>query len=404
MTRAVRLMLIGGTIGVLIAAGLAVPAGASQLKLRDLTPAALVTSPAPAPVVLSISPTQGSGLGGAKVSIVGENLRGVTTVDFGSTVVTLKKVNNSKTKVKAVAPPGTGTVDITVSTPEATSEAVPADRFTYLPKKPAVTKISPSSHGAHLQPTVTITGVNFNGATEVDFGTTSVPFTLVKPTQIKAQAPLEQVEETVDITVVTPQGATEATPADRYTFLAEFPSVEAAGPEKGFAGETVTLTGSGFIGASSVQFGKVDAESFEVVSDKEIRALAPPHMAEKVPVQITTPFGLSPEQCTGGGCKPVAHFTYVPLITSVSPGSGPLAGGTVMTLTGSGFAPGGTIVFVDGRVASGVSCSSTEVCTAEVPEGKHGPGAVPVEVHVPTNYNSKESVSPPSEAARFTYE
>ena len=50
-----------------------------------------------------------------------------------------------------------------------------------------------------------------------------------------------------------------------------------------------------------------------------------------------------------GGTSPVSskdHFKYgKPAVTGVSPATGPLAGGTEVTISGSGFAPGASVSF-----------------------------------------------------------
>ncbi len=70
------------------------------------------------------------------------------------------------------------------------------------------------------------------------------------------------------------------------------------GPAAG--GTAVTVTGSGFDGASAVRFGSVDAV-FEVVSDTQILATSPAGAVGPVPVTVVTSNG------TAGGVK----FTYV---------------------------------------------------------------------------------------------
>lgn len=55
---------------------------------------------------------------------------------------------------------------------------------------------------------------------------------------------------------------------------------------------TVTITGSGFTGATSVSFGSASASSFSVLSDSSIAAIAPPGSGA-VGVTVTTPGGTS---------------------------------------------------------------------------------------------------------------
>jgi IPT/TIG domain len=356
-----------------------------------------------APVVLSLKPAEGAQSGGTKIKVKGEHLKGATVVDFGSTPVTLSKPDKSETSLSVVSPAGTGVVDIIVNTPEGSSEAVPADRFTYVSTAPTVTKISPVSGPAASQRKVTIAGTNFTGATEVHFGSISVPFTLTSSKKIKTAAPPAQVVGKVDVTVTTPQGTSAAGPGDQFGFESEAPWVESMTPEIGPSGETVTLEGEGFVGTTEVEFGGVPATSFEVVNDIEIVAVAPPHPTERVAITITTPRGTSPAVCGAGRCRVIAHYKFRPTILTVSPGNGPLAGGTPVTITGSNFEVGYSRIDVGGREGVGIECSSESTCTFLSPAGKEA-GTVPVEVHVPSNYSTKESVSPITGATQFTYE
>ncbi len=312
-------------------------------------------------------------------------------------------------EVSVVSPAGTGVVNVTVSTAEATSEAGPDDQFSYLSSPPTVTNVAPAYGEAASPRAVTIAGTNFTGATEVRFGTISVAFSVKKSSTIKATAPIAQTLGAVDVTVTTPEGMSEITPADAYTFEPEFPSVELAAPEHGpgAGGNVVTLHGKGFIGTTQVSFGGSPAESFEVVNDAQIEAVAPAHTTERVAITVTTPEWTSRSECATPGCPPVAHYEFKPTITSVSPSSGPLQGGTAITVTGSGFSTteGGTTISIDKRDATSVTCSSISRCTAVTPPGtKKAAGTHPVEVRVAGNVPAKEDHSEPSEAAQFTYE
>jgi hypothetical protein len=83
-----------------------------------------------APTVSGINPTSGSPTGGTRVTVSGSGFSGATTVSFGSTAAKAFTVNND-TQITAASPPGSGTVDVTVTTPVGTSATGPADRFTY---------------------------------------------------------------------------------------------------------------------------------------------------------------------------------------------------------------------------------------------------------------------------------
>ncbi|MCA1571829.1 MAG: kelch repeat-containing protein [Acidimicrobiales bacterium] len=68
------------------------------------------------------------------------------------------------------------------------------------------------------------------------------------------------------------------------------PSVNKVEPSRGstFGGTAVTITGTGFAGATKVRFGTVDAASFRVVKDNTVTAVSPPHAPGTVHVTVTT--------------------------------------------------------------------------------------------------------------------
>ncbi|HTD64816.1 MAG TPA: IPT/TIG domain-containing protein, partial [Verrucomicrobiae bacterium] len=86
----------------------------------------------------------------------------------------------------------------------------------------------------------------------------------------------------------------------------------------------------------------------------------------------------------------------LPTITSISPTNGPSAGGTVVTITGTGFSTtaGATTARFGSTAATGVSCSSTTSCSATSPAGS---GTVDVTVTV------GGLTSATSAADRFSY-
>ena len=86
----------------------------------------------PEPTVTSISPTSGPAAGGgATVTINGTGFTGATAVRFGAATAVFTFV--SSTKITVASPPaGTGTVDVTVTTPSGTSVTSAADQYTYV--------------------------------------------------------------------------------------------------------------------------------------------------------------------------------------------------------------------------------------------------------------------------------
>jgi hypothetical protein len=82
------------------------------------------------PVVSLISPSSGSSSGGDTVTVTGSGFTGATAVDFGP-VPSASFAVWSDTNLVALSPAGSGTVDITVTTPSGTSLVSTADEYIY---------------------------------------------------------------------------------------------------------------------------------------------------------------------------------------------------------------------------------------------------------------------------------
>ncbi|HLI72270.1 MAG TPA: IPT/TIG domain-containing protein [Acidimicrobiales bacterium] len=119
------------------------------------------------PAVTGIAPAAGPEAGGTSVTISGTNLSGTTAVDFGTVAASFTM--GAPDSITATAPPGTGTVDVTVTTASGTSALTSADAYTYR-AAPTVTSVTPSSGAASGGTTVTINGGDLAGARAVTFG------------------------------------------------------------------------------------------------------------------------------------------------------------------------------------------------------------------------------------------
>jgi hypothetical protein len=239
---------------------------------------------------------------------------------------------------------------------------------------PTVSLIDPASGTTLGGTAVTITGTNLTGATAVTFGgTAATSFTVNSATKVTATAPAHAAGA-VDVVVTTPGGT--AASAGGFTYVVPTPAITSVSPSSGptAGGTPVTITGSGFVTGATVSIGGVAATSVNVASATSITAVTGAHAAGPVDVVVTTPGGTATS--TGG-------FTYVvppPAITSVSPGSGPTAGGTPVTITGSGFVAGAT-VSIGGVAATSVVVASATSITAVT--GAHAAGPVDVVVTNP---------------------
>jgi hypothetical protein len=179
------------------------------------------------------------------------------------------------------------------------------------------------------------------------------------------------------------------------------PEVNAISPDHGprEGGNTVVITGANFNGVTAVHFGYHEAESFTVVSDSEITAVAPPSFGsgEGGSVLYIDVFGPGGES---GEWNPAAKYGYTPVIDEIDPGSGPAAGGTAVTLFGYGLEETTAVDFglipaqsftinPDGSVTAispTVSGGPIVPITATTPEGTTESFARPGSEMMPSNF------------------
>jgi hypothetical protein len=326
-----------------------------------------------------VVPDAGPLAGGTPVTINGANLTGAATVEFDGVPATDVTVV-SPTEITATTPAGIvlGPVNVTVTTPGGPS--TDPDGFTYesAPTIATTDGVTPDSGPTAGGTAVTITGTNLLGTTSVTFGgTAATSFTVNSATSVTAITPAGAAGP-VDVTVST-TSAPAATDHDGFTYVAP-PTINAtdgvtpdSGPTTG--GTPVTITGTGFTGATAITFGGVPATQVLVSPDgTSIDATTPAGTAGPADVSVTTP---------GGTATDPGAFTYVgrPTITTpggINPDAGPTTGGTTVTIIGTGFTPD-TTVTVGGQPATDVTPNAAGTSlTAVTPAGTAGPADVKV--------------------------
>ena len=225
---------------------------------------------------------------------------------------------------------------------------------------------------------MTITGTDLTGATGVAFGTTTAAsFTVDSSTEVVATTPVGS--DTVHTTVTTPGGTSETSSADQFTYVAA-PTVSGLSPTSGpsAGGTQVTITGTGFTGATALEFGTTAAASYTVSSSTQIVATTPAGSGT-VDTTVTSTGGMSLT-------SPADHFTYVgpPTVTSVDPGQGPTSGGTTVTITGTNLTGATAVEFGATPVGSFNVLGGDQIDVVSPP----GTGTVDVRVTTPFGTNA----------------
>ena len=307
----------------------------------------------PPPTLTNLNPTSGSTLGGNDVVLTGTNFTGATDVNFGPADITnicgsgtcFSIDTSTQITVSNVPAHAAGGVSVNVTTPGGTTGS---KTYTYVTPSPTLTNLSPSSGSTPGGNTVTLTGTNLTGATDVNFGPTDITnicgtgtcFTVDSSTQIMVHSIPGHVAGGVNVNVTTPGGTTNDL---TYTYATPPPTLTTINPTSGSTagGNSVVLTGTNLAGATDVHVGSSDltacpsAPCFTIDSDTQITVTMPANIPGAVNVNVTTP----------GGTSAGIQYTYVapaPTVTGVSPNEGAPAGGNTVALTGTGFEAAGT--------------------------------------------------------------
>lgn len=306
----------------------------------------------PEPAILGFSPA--SGAAGDTVVIRGRNLRTTSAVSIagdGGSVNAASFVVSGDTTVTAVLGKGQaftfGTFRLTTlgGTAQATG-------FTYF-AAPVITSFSPAIAGEG--DAVVINGSGFTGLATVSFGGTAArSFTVNSDSRITAQVALGT---TGAVSVIGRGGSASRT---GFTFAPQ-PVIARFQPDSARAGDTVTISGSGFMALSYFRFGGVNAASYRIVSDSVIRAV-PATTGASGEITLETP----------GGTARRAGFTFLaplPTITQFTPQQASV--GDIVNIFGTNFT-GATAVRFGGRAAASFVINSPTQITARVANGTSG--------------------------------
>jgi IPT/TIG domain len=326
-----------------------------------------------------LAPLTGPLAGGTKVTLTGAGFTDATAVSLkvGSHVLSLTPTIVSDTSIDVVTPNvanlsglGTDAVKARLAV-TAGGETSPPATFTDLP--PAITNVAPASGVLVGGTRVTLTGSGFTGASKVRMmlgsrtfvvtvtrrSDTSVTFVTPGVGSLKG-LPAGSIHAKISVAVGLYSSAISA----RSVFTYLRPVIATVAPPTGpLAGGTkVSLTGSAFTGVTKVRVGV--GSHFLLVpatvrSDRTI-TFSTPRIATllglppgSVRAQISVLVGLYSSTSSG-----TTVFTYVfPTITKVAPLSGPLAGGTKITLTGAGFTGANTVHVTAGSHSLTVTAS-----------------------------------------------
>jgi hypothetical protein len=235
-------------------------------------------------------------------------------------------------------------------------------------------KIRPSTLGG----TVTILGDSFvAGATVSVGGTPATGIVVVSPLELTATMPVKPPGN-YDVSVTNPDGSTSSFGYAIYTAAGPpvasglimapplissphhggTPSPPARGPLAG--GGTAIITGSNFGRGATVSVGGVAVTNVAWLSSTQIKIIFPAGTVGLKDIVVTNPDGQT------GTLEDAYTYALAPTITSITPNTSPIAGGTTVVIAGLNFFEG-AVVRISGTSAPYVNVDSPTQITAVVP-------------------------------------
>lgn len=309
----------------------------------------LSTARAAFPVISGISPIRGAA--GTVLTITGQNFSGLIQVQVGQGRATVQLVTASV--IQIIVPPDatTGPVDVVTSG----GEAISTQTFQAAPR---ITRVYTAldQFGQLVTPVkgvpgqaITIEGFNFSdpAGLAVYVGSIQIPASATADTQILGT--LVTTAQTGPISVATSAGIATSTANVYFN-----PRINGFTP-RAAVGDTVTLTGTSFVGVTSVVFGTAPA-TFTVLSNTNLQVVVPAAATDAI-LSITSP---------GGSFITSSNFLVLPGITSFTPAGGPV--GTVVTIKGTGLRNTSAVLFGATPAVTATNISATQI-TAVVPAG-----------------------------------
>lgn len=320
----------------------------------------------PEPIVTSISPGSiefpGSGV---IVTISGQNFQNGAKVYFKDVALAATFVSASQLRIKTPAWSTAEQIDVTVENPDG-KVGVLIGGFTYLapppPPAPVVNSISPNTGVVLKSSTVTLTGNNFVNGAKVKFGDIEISSTYISTTQLRVATPVWATPETVTVTVTNPDGQ-QGQLINGFSFIQDVPPVlTSLSPNTGLisGGGTVTVNGNNFKNGSKLLFGGQELAA-TYVSASQLRIKVPAWSnPEVIDVIVVNPDGQQSDLLVGGYVYTAPAPKPAPVVTSLSPATGSVKGGTTVTLNGKNFQSGATVE-INGVVVASTYLSSTQL-------------------------------------------
>jgi RHS repeat-associated protein len=354
--------------------------GTVLVTVGGVTTSSIVKFTIPPPQLNSISPTTGPA--GTQVTVNGSGFQ--TTKGSNALLIngyTATTSSWSDSQIVAAIPAGTTTGPVRVSVNNVSSNQ---DLVFTIPN-PIITLISPSSGPVGTQ--VTLNGSGFGasqGSSTFTFQGITASIVSWSANQIVATVPPGTMTGYIQVTVL----GIGSHAGDVY-FTIPAPQITSISPTSGVPGTQVTVNGSAFRATQSAG-GNISYVYFNGVG-AAVTNWSDTQIVATVPASATT----GPVKVSGFGANSNADVVFTtanPIITSLSPSSGPVS--TQVQINGSGFGTVQGAVKVSNINAAVVSWSDTQI-VATVPTTARSGAVSVVSGGITSNININFTVPAP---------
>jgi hypothetical protein len=208
-------------------------------------------------------------------------------------------------------------------------------------------------------------------------------FAVVSDTQFTATVPVGATSGPIAVT--TPVATATSTADFTVTLAPPPPTIVGFTPPSGIVGSTVTLTGAGFTGATSVTFNETTATVFAVVSNVKLTAKVP-RGATTGPISVTTAAGMGASMTNFKVTRPPLK----PVLVKLSPTTGKRGAKVILRGKNFGTRRGTSVVTFGGKKCTTYLAWSSTRIQCKVP-AKAGFGTVKVKVKTAGGLSSTRS-------------
>ena len=227
----------------------------------------------------------------------------------------------------------------------------------------SIISVNPSSGDMVGGTTIMIKGTGFNTDTTVTIDGVDLlnPQLFLATQEITGETPLALTPGPVDVQVAN--SVTQETLPGGFTYFRAV-TLGSITPNFGpvWGGTAVDIYGTGFVSGTSLTIGGSELQNLQVVSDTHIQGFSPAGAGGgQVDVAVTNQNG------AGVIASGFEYFSPV-IIFTISPNAGPTAGGTSITIRGTGFT-GDSQVKVGGYPLVNTVVLNIAEITGETPQG-----------------------------------